>query len=189
MVGGDAPAPSPDPNSYFASVHNLYPDAVFTGGTRTPQRNAQVGGVPDSMHLSGQALDFTVPGVPSQQVFANLKAHGLPMTESLDEGNHLHVGWAPKGGQAKPATDPYGAYTIVQPNSDPYSNFTIVSGGATSGAHSNIPARSAGQSFDIGSRAVIQQGMAGLGDTFAGPINSTVNFLGVLASGKFHNLQ
>lgn len=146
-VGGSAPAPSAnpsyDPQSYYAQVSKLFPNAVFTGGTRTPQRNAQVGGVPDSMHLNGQALDFKVPGVSSDRVFQSLSAAGLPMTEHLDEGNHLHVGWGPKGGQAPaaPESDDYsqfptlGAAQAAQPKSPTdYSAFPAVGGGAPSGA-------------------------------------------------------
>lgn len=131
-VGGNAPAPAPDqitPEAYFAQVKSIYPNATFNGGGRTPERNASVGGVPDSMHLTDQAMDFSVPGVPSSQVFSKLKASGLPMTESLAEGQvgnqgaHLHVGWAPKSGV--PASDPYsglGATTNnpPHPSVDPY---------------------------------------------------------------------
>lgn len=131
-VGGNVPAPAPDqitPEAYFAQVKSIYPNATFNGGGRTPDRNASVGGVPDSMHLTDQAMDFSVPGVPSSQVFSKLKASGLPMTESLAEGQvgnqgaHLHVGWAPKNGI--PASDPYsdlGATTNnpPHPSVDPY---------------------------------------------------------------------
>lgn len=107
-VGGDAPTPdmSITPEQYFSAIKQYYPNAVFNGGGRTPGRNKAVGGVPNSMHLSDQAVDFNVPGVPSQQVFDTLKSHNLPMTEELSEGQvgsqgaHLHVGWRPKGQQA-----------------------------------------------------------------------------------------
>lgn len=90
------------PEDYFAAVKQVFPNAVFTGGGRTAGRNKAVGGAADSMHLSDKALDFTVPGVDSATVFSKLRAAGLPMTESLaegqigDQGPHLHVGWAPK---------------------------------------------------------------------------------------------
>lgn len=89
-------------DQYFAAVKAIFPNAVMTGGARTAERNQEVGGVPDSMHLTGQALDLVVPGVDSATVFSKLRAAGLPMTESLaegqigDQGPHLHIGWAPK---------------------------------------------------------------------------------------------
>lgn len=130
-VGGVAPAPAPDmsltPEQYFSAIKSIYPTAVYNGGGRTPQRNAAVGGVSDSMHLTNQAVDFNVPGVPSQAVFSRLQQAGLPETEELNEGQvgnqggHLHIGWRPKGGSA----DPYsGLGTPVQSqgaSNDPYS--------------------------------------------------------------------
>jgi Peptidase M15 len=102
--GGMGPSADPygiTPQAYFQQVRSLYPNAVFNGGGRTPERNAAVGGAPDSMHLTNQAMDFNVPGVPADQVFTSLRAAGLPMTEALNEGQvgnqggHLHVGWSP----------------------------------------------------------------------------------------------
>lgn len=78
---------------YFNVVRSVYPNAVLHGGGRTPAHNDEVGGVDNSMHLSNQAIDFHVPGVPASQVFRTLRARGLPMTEQLDEHDHLHVGW------------------------------------------------------------------------------------------------
>lgn len=138
-VGGSAPTPdmSLTPEQYFSAIKQYYPNAVYNGGGRDPARNKAVGGVPNSMHLTDQAVDFNVPGVPSQQVFDTLKSHNLPMTEELSEGQvgsqgaHLHVGWRPKGGQqpqddysgftsvsapASHQSSEYGGFTPVQPN-------------------------------------------------------------------------
>lgn len=123
--GSNSPTPqSMTPEQYFAQVKSMYPNAVFTGGGRDPAHNAQVGGVPDSMHLTNQAMDFQVPGVPAQQVFQHLSSTGLPMTEQLSEGQvgsqgaHLHVGWAPKS----QARDPYAGLGTPpgQAAQDPY---------------------------------------------------------------------
>lgn len=91
-------------DEYFSAVKAIFPNAIETGGARTPARNAAVGGAPNSMHLTDHALDFTVPGVDSATVFSKIRAAGLPVTEALSEasgdphstGPHLHVGWAPK---------------------------------------------------------------------------------------------
>lgn len=125
-AGGSAPAPATPnitPEDYFGVVKQMYPNAVFNGGGRTPQRNAAVGGVPNSMHLSDQALDFNVPGVDHAQVLAALKSAGLPMTEGFAEGQvgsqgaHLHVGWAPKGTSAAPAPKPTQTPAAFDPTS------------------------------------------------------------------------
>lgn len=133
-VGGNAPAPAITPEDYFSTVQKIYPNAVFTGGGRSVQRNAAVGGAPNSMHLSDQAMDFQVPGVPSSEVQAQLKSAGLPMTEFLSEGHignqgaHLHVGWAPKGTTNTPVND-YSSFNPANQTND-YSQFTPVQGGA-----------------------------------------------------------
>lgn len=108
MPGFDPGSATPEydssitPEQYFGAVKGMYPNAVFTSGYRTPQHNAAVGGAPNSMHTTNQAVDFQVPGVSSNQVFSRLLQSGLPETEDLNEGNHLHVGWRPKGGQVPP---------------------------------------------------------------------------------------
>lgn len=86
-----------------AAVKLLFPDATITSGARTPEHNAAVGGVPNSMHLAGQALDFTLPnGMTSNDVRAALQSKGLPVTEFLDEGTHIHWGWGAKDGAEAP---------------------------------------------------------------------------------------
>lgn len=142
-VGGSAPAPAPQtgynssitPEDYFTAVKGIYPNAVFNGGGRSYAKNLAVGGAAHSMHLTDQAMDFNVPGVPSSEVFKSIRNAGLPVTESLNEGEigsqgaHLHVGWAPKDGQ--PAANPYAGFTPVSgsaptaPTTD-YSGFTKV---------------------------------------------------------------
>lgn len=130
-MGGPAPsAPTPPqydshitPQAYFGVVKSLYPNAVFNGGGRDPAQNAAVGGAVNSMHLTNQAMDFTVPGVPSSQVFARLRTAGLPITEALNEnytglhstGPHLHVGWRPVTQDAAPAATGGGSAGIPPP--------------------------------------------------------------------------
>lgn len=94
------------PQDYFGVVKSIYPNAVFHGGGRTSQHNASVGGVPDSMHLTDQALDFSVPGVPSSQVFNAIHKAGVPVSEQLDEGTHLHMGWSPSKPNINPNYSP-----------------------------------------------------------------------------------
>lgn len=94
---------SPTPEAYFGAIQSVYPNARFNSGGRTPQHNRDVGGVPNSMHTTDQALDFSVPGVPNNQVLDRVRQLGLPETESLNEGNHLHIGWRPRNGMTTTA--------------------------------------------------------------------------------------
>lgn len=50
--------------------------AIISSGVRCRAHNAEVGGVANSRHLLGQAVDLTVRGVPADQVTAY--AAGLP---------------------------------------------------------------------------------------------------------------
>lgn len=94
-----------DPAGYLKSI--LGPQAVITSGFRTPAQNAAAHGAPDSMHLTGQALDFREPGETLAGLKAQLQKSGFPATEVLQEIGGVpttqpvfHVGWAPKGGAA-----------------------------------------------------------------------------------------
>ena len=62
-----------------------------TSTHRTPARNRIVGGVRNSYHLSGRALDV-VPhsGVGHRQIEAALLNAGYRLRESLNEGDHSH---------------------------------------------------------------------------------------------------
>jgi hypothetical protein len=73
--------------------------AVFgtvTSIHRTVERNRLVGGVPNSFHLSGRAIDVARrPGVTHDQIAAALRRAGYNLVESLDEGDHSHFAFAP----------------------------------------------------------------------------------------------
>ena len=66
-----------------------------TSTFRTKARNRQVGGVPNSWHLSGRAVDIArAPGVSHSQIAAAYRAAGYKLIESLDEGDHSHFAFA-----------------------------------------------------------------------------------------------
>jgi len=98
--GAPSAAPAIDEQTARGVIGSLFPGAMITSGARTPQHNADVGGVPTSYHLAGQALDIVPPkGVSLADFRAKLQAQGVPVTELLDEGDHIH--WAfgqPRGG-------------------------------------------------------------------------------------------
>jgi hypothetical protein len=93
------------PSSPAAAVNPVTADGVrssldqampggyqITSGLRTPAHNAQVGGVPNSAHLDGRALDL----VPKGQTMAQLEAgvrQAVPGGKVLNEGDHVHVQW------------------------------------------------------------------------------------------------
>lgn len=70
---------------------------TFTSGYRTPEHNASVGGVPNSLHTAGRALDLVIPGLPPEQeeLIAHM-ARRLGFSEVLWHGDgdnhHLHLG-------------------------------------------------------------------------------------------------
>ena len=64
---------------------------VITSGTRTKEKNEEVGGVKNSDHLGGNAVDIRTNNLTGDQiaeVTASLEARGLTV---INEGDHLHV--------------------------------------------------------------------------------------------------
>lgn len=69
---------------------------VVTSTYRTVAHNRAVGGVPDSYHLLGRAIDVARrPGVTHAQIAASLRAAGYVLIESLDEHDHSHFAFGP----------------------------------------------------------------------------------------------
>ena len=69
-----------------------------TSTYRSPEHNRRVGGVANSYHLRGRAIDIARrPGVSHWQIAAALRSAGYSLAESLDEGDHSHFAFgAPK---------------------------------------------------------------------------------------------
>lgn len=64
---------------------------IVTSTSRTWQRNRIVGGMPNSFHLSGRAIDIARrPGVRHADIEASYRNAGFVLIESLDEGDHSH---------------------------------------------------------------------------------------------------
>ena len=62
-----------------------------TSTRRSVSRNRAVGGVANSYHLSGRAIDVVPrPGVRHRDIDAALRRAGFNLVESLDEGDHSH---------------------------------------------------------------------------------------------------
>jgi hypothetical protein len=104
--GGAGGGPMAGPTSAldFSAVDQLVAKEFGVGvnsATRTPERNAQVDGVPNSYHLSGQARDYPIPqGMTAQQFAAQLQARVGPGYEVIPEPrrNHVHIEPAPQRG-------------------------------------------------------------------------------------------
>jgi hypothetical protein len=74
-----------------------------TSTYRSPSHNRRVGGVPNSYHTHGRAIDIARrPGVSHWQIAAAFRAAGYRLIESLDEGDHSHFAFA-FGPLARPA--------------------------------------------------------------------------------------
>ena len=77
-----------------------------TSTYRTPKHNRRVGGVRNSYHLSGRAIDIARrPGVSHAQIAAAFRNAGYQLIESLDEGDHSHFAFA-FGGKGRVASMP-----------------------------------------------------------------------------------
>ena len=62
-----------------------------TSTYRSPAHNRAVGGVANSYHLSGRAIDIARrPGVSHGAIAAAYRNAGYHLVESLDEGDHSH---------------------------------------------------------------------------------------------------
>lgn len=62
-----------------------------TSTYRSPERNRRVGGVANSYHLSGRAIDIARrSGVRHAEIESAYRAAGYRLIESLDEGDHSH---------------------------------------------------------------------------------------------------
>lgn len=95
-----------DPTDYLSSL--VGSPITVTSAYRTPQHNAAVGGVPNSAHLTpGQAFDFVPKGMSTTDAAQKIAQSGVPFDQVIDEGNHVHVSFAPANrrqvlGQSQP---------------------------------------------------------------------------------------
>jgi hypothetical protein len=85
--GGSSTPESPQVQRALAMLAGT-PGVTMTSGMRTPERNRQVGGVPNSQHLSGTAGDYAVPPEQKAAFMAQARQQGF---EAIDEGDHVHL--------------------------------------------------------------------------------------------------
>lgn len=90
-LGGGAAAPGAFGKAIESAVSGSIPGATVTSRQRSPDKNAAVGGVPNSFHLSDNARDFVPPqGMTTAQMAERLKAQ-MPGYDVVDERTHVHV--------------------------------------------------------------------------------------------------
>lgn len=76
-----------------------------TSTWRSVAHNRRVGGVPNSYHLRGRAIDIARrPGVSHSTIAAAFRNAGYYLVESLDEGDHSHFAFSFGGSSAPPTT-------------------------------------------------------------------------------------
>jgi len=69
-----------------------------TSTLRSVAHNRRVGGVRNSYHLSGRAIDIARrPGTTHAQIAAAFRNAGYRLIESLDEGDHSHFAFGSTG--------------------------------------------------------------------------------------------
>lgn len=77
---------------------------TVTSTLRSPEHNRRVGGVANSYHLRGRAIDIARrPGVAHAQIAAAYRAAGYHLVESLDEGDHSHFAFGSPPSYARQA--------------------------------------------------------------------------------------
>lgn len=65
---------------------------IITSGVRCERRNAEVGGIENSWHLSGHAADLYCPGMSCDEVAAAARALGLGVIEYPDrQFDHVEI--------------------------------------------------------------------------------------------------
>jgi hypothetical protein len=91
-----APAAAEPTGSSAGPVKVATMFGTITSTFRTVAHNRAVGGVPNSYHLLGRAIDVVRrKGVTHGQIDAALRAAGYSLIESLDEGDHSHFAFGP----------------------------------------------------------------------------------------------
>lgn len=70
---------------------NLGGAATVTSGVRCTRHNANVGGVSNSRHLSGKAMDFSIKGKSADQILAEIKKHPEIRYAYKIDSKHVHM--------------------------------------------------------------------------------------------------
>lgn len=104
--GGSLPSAAPaagQPVSggYWDQLRFQFPGLTETSGYRTPEHNAEVGGVPNSYHTqlddhgNSRAYDFVGSAADMQSAAAWARQNGAAevLIHNAGSGQHLHIAW------------------------------------------------------------------------------------------------
>ena len=102
-----------DADTHFLPVHGVSPlllecferirealgghPLTITSAYRTPERNAQVGGVPNSYHLQGRALDILIPMGQMDTAYKVADSFFGTIGEVVCYRTHIHIADAAPG--------------------------------------------------------------------------------------------
>ena len=82
----------------------------MTSTWRSVTHNRAVGGVANSFHLRGRAIDIArSPGVTHSMIAASFRNAGYQLVESLDEGDHSHFAFSFGGSSSYASRKPASA--------------------------------------------------------------------------------
>lgn len=70
---------------------NLGGEAIVTSGVRCTRHNANVGGVSNSRHLSGKAMDFRIKGKTADQILTEVNKHPEIRYAYKIDSKHVHM--------------------------------------------------------------------------------------------------
>lgn len=97
QIGQQATQSGQPDASHFGAFNSLameFPNVSMTSAVRSPERNAAVGGQPNSQHLRGTAADYAVPPQLKPAFMSRVRQLGYT---PIDEGDHVHI-QLPRGG-------------------------------------------------------------------------------------------
>jgi hypothetical protein len=76
------------PAAFLAEPPPRLKYGAMTSGKRTPEGNRLVGGVPDSWHVDGNAVDYDGPDLPA--LLGEVRQR-FPGSKAFIHGGHVHV--------------------------------------------------------------------------------------------------
>lgn len=67
---------------------------IITSGYRCPKLNQLVGGVKNSQHLEGKAVDIVVPGMSPNDLIAFILKSGIEFDQLINEKTWVHISFS-----------------------------------------------------------------------------------------------